>query len=244
MKQFLLLCCLAWIAPNAGSAQYITAGKIEYERRTNLLRMYETETWFENMKDNMPKVYITYSDLLFNSGKSRYQPGREVEQDKKLNWGTPPGADNVVLQDFSTASITAAKQVFEQKFFIQDSARRLPWKISTEVRTIAGYRCRKAVTRICDSVYVVAFYTDDIAVSGGPEQFGGLPGMILELAVPRLYTTWVATKVELAAPKEEDLKAPEGKGKKISQKELAKSIQSSLKDWGKWGERAVWWAML
>ena len=36
---------------------------------------------------------------------------------------------------------------------------------------------------MCDTVYVVAFYTEDIPVSGGPEMFGGLPGMILELTV-------------------------------------------------------------
>ena len=88
------------------------------------------------------------------------------------------------------------------------------------------------------------FYTDDIAVSGGPEQFGGLPGMILELAVPRLYTTWTATKVEAVPVKEAELAAIPAKGKKVTQAELGKSLKSSLKDWGKWGHRTVWWALI
>ena len=31
-------------------------------------------------------------------------------------------------------------------------------------------------------INVVAFYKDDIPVSGGPESFNGLPGMILQVA--------------------------------------------------------------
>ena len=118
------------------------------------------------------------------------------------------------------------------------------WKIGSEVRTIAGFNCRKAVTRICDSVYVVAFYADEIPVSGGPEQFGGLPGMILQLVVPRLGTTWQATGVEGFTPDAAAMKLPSSKGKTINRADLAASIQSSLKDWGKWGVRSVWWSAL
>jgi GLPGLI family protein len=44
-------------------------------------------------------------------------------------------------------------------------------------------------------VYVFAFYTDDIMISGGPCSINGLPGMILGLTIPRLYTSFIATKV-------------------------------------------------
>jgi GLPGLI family protein len=90
---------------------------------------------------------------------------------------------------------------------------------------------------------VVAFYTDEILVSGGPESFHGLPGMILGLAVPRLYTTWFATKVQLIEPKENDLAAPT-RGKKINVKSLEGTLQKSLKDWGKQGQKNIWWVML
>jgi GLPGLI family protein len=80
-------------------------------------------------------------------------------------------------------------------------------------------------------------------VSGGPEMFSGLPGMILEVAIPRLYTTWVATKVEVYSPKAEDLKTPD-KGKKVTQKEMYESLLSSIGKWGKWAARSVWWSVL
>lgn len=42
----------------------------------------------------------------------------------------------------------------------------------------------------------ICFYTDDILVTGGPEGIHGLPGLILGVGIPRLHTTWFATKVE------------------------------------------------
>ncbi len=129
--------------------------------------------------------------------------------------------------------------IFEDKFLVQDTMRTMTWRLKDELRIVAGYKCRKAVGVICDSVYVVAFYTEDIAASSGPEMFGNLPGIIMELAIPRLHTTWTATKIELKSPSEEDFAISE-KGKKVSSKQLFETIQNSLKDWGKWGTRYVW----
>ena len=115
--------------------------------------------------------------------------------------------------------------------------------MSDEKRTIAGMDCRKAVGKICDSVYVVAFYTEDIMVSGGPEMFSGLPGMILQIAIPRLNTTWIATKIDIVAPKESDFTISD-KGKKVNQKELYDNLRESLKDWKKYADKNIWWSML
>ena len=71
---------------------------------------------------------------------------------------------------------------------------------------IAGFNCRKAVTKIFDSVYVFAFYTDEIIISGGPCSINGLPGMILGVTIPRLYTSWIATKVMLNGVDENTIK--------------------------------------
>ena len=112
-----------------------------------------------------------------------------------------------------------------------------------EVRTIANYKCRKAVSVMCDSVYIVAFYSEDIPVSGGPEMFGNLPGMILEIAIPRLHTTWIATKVDITTPEEKKLVPPK-KGKETDVKGMYDVVLSSLKRWGDQGQRVVWWAVL
>src|SRR5690606_20107206 len=107
-------------------------------------------------------------------------------------------------------------------------------------RTIAGFNCRKAVGIICDSVYVVAFFAEEIPVSGGPESFAGLPGMILGLVVPRLHTTWFATKLTLQNSTTANFPLPR-KGKKTTEPELHKLLQSSMKEWGDRGQKNMWW---
>ena len=246
-KIFLLIPLL--LAVITAGAQFTSQGKIEYERKVNIHRQMDdmaaesdNASWIERFKAQAPKFSTTYFDLYFNTNKIIYKPGRESDQQFKM-FGGGPATDNTVLTDLNSQKVTANKQVYDQKFFITDSMRVLKWKITDEIRTIADYKCRKAVSKICDSVYVVAFYTEDIVVSGGPEMFSGLPGMILELAVPRLYTTWVATKIELTAPKETDF-AIVDKGKKTSQKEMVDALQESFKQWGKMATRNIWWCAL
>lgn len=237
------------LAAFASKAQFTMAGKIEYERKVNIHRQMEDMAddpqnagWIERFKSQVPKFSTSYFDMYFNTNKVMYKPGRESDQQFKM-FGGGPAAENTVVTDLNAHKVVANKQVYDQKFHIEDSMRVLKWKIEDEIRTIANYKCRKAVSKICDSVYVVAFYTEDIVASGGPEMFSGLPGMILELAIPRLYTTWVATKVELVQPKDTDFEIAE-KGKKATQKEMVNTLSESFKQWGKMANRNVWWCAL
>lgn len=230
-------------------AQYTAQGKIEYERKVNLHRQIDdmmednNKSWMEKIKLQVPKFNVTYFDYYFNLNSSLYKPGRASENPVKGMFSNTPAAENTVYSDFRKGQVAAAKQVFEEKFLVQDSLRKLDWKIKDEIRTISGYKCRKAVSILCDSVYVVAFYTEDILVSGGPEMFAGLPGMILEIAIPRLYSTWIATRVEITPPKLEELKQPD-KGKKVTQQEMYEIVMGSVSKFGKFAHRSIWWSVL
>ncbi len=248
MKRLIILCALA-LVPSfmMAQARFIKAGKIEFERKINVHRQYEPSEdegdWFKEFISKQPRFHTTYFDLHFDESRTAYVPGRETDDNKRNLWFIGPAKDNKVATNLNTGRTRNLKNIFEETFLIDDTARRVQWRLSDETRTIAGFECRKAVGIICDSVYVVAFYTDEILTSGGPESFHGLPGMILGLAIPRLYTTWYATKLELVAP---DPKALEfsAKGKKITEKELQVTLQKSLKNWGKQAQRNIWWTML
>jgi GLPGLI family protein len=249
MKPILVTIYILLLTVLTASAQYTICGKIEYEKKTNVHAVLkdnsegEEDTWYEQLKAQAPKFKSLFFELTFDTLKSIYKPGREIELAYKGYTGDGPAIDNIVLTDFGANKVTAIKHVYEQKFLVKDSIRNMNWIEKSDIRTIAGYKCHKAVGKICDSVYIVAYYTEDIIAPGGPEMFGGLPGMILELAIPRLHTTWVANKIELISPKEEDFALLE-KGKKVNEKELYETIQSSLKDWGKWATRNIWWVVI
>jgi GLPGLI family protein len=222
---------------------FLSQGKIEFERKINqYAQMEETrdpgdnDSWAEFSKKVMGNKFKTdYFDLLFTRGKTLYRPGRE-SPDKPSPWfGEPPAHENVIYSDLVQEKEVGQKKVFEQTFLEQDTLRRIRWKITDETRVIAGFDCRRANALIMDSIYVVAFYTDEILASGGPEAFSGLPGMILEVALPHEHITWVATKVEATPVSETEIAAP-AKGKKVTGAQLLGTIRQSLKDWGKQGQ--------
>ena len=130
------------------------------------------------------------------------------------------------------------KPVFEETFLVDDSLAKINWKITADTRLIAGFECRKAVGIIHDTIAIFAFYTDELLIQGGPESIHGLPGMILGMGVPRLHTTWFATKVEVANVNMNSV-IPATKGKKVNYKTMIESIDKVLKNWGSYGKNMV-----
>lgn len=231
---------------------FVSAGKIEFEKQVNLHKELSDDNdasgddiWTQNLKKNLPKTQIIYFDLLFNETQSIYKLGKEVEQgiQKIPDWMSDRTIDNITHKDFKQNKTTILKSVFESTFLLEDSIRHIDWRITNDTRTIAGIECRKAIGKIMDSIYVIAFYTDIITVSGGPESFAGLPGMIMGVAIPRINTTWFATKVELITVNDAMLTPPK-KGKKTTYTDLYQQLQKSTKDWGKYGKKMIWKMMI
>jgi GLPGLI family protein len=247
MRKVISICIvLCWAVSVSAQTVFIGSGRIEYERKINVARQFESSNedgdWWKDYLSKQPKFFNSYFTLDFNQTRSIYKYNRS--EDKMLEaWVVGPAKENSVLTDFETRQYTSRRTIFEQTFIVADSANTLHWKLSNETRVIAGFECRKAVAVICDSVYVVAFYCEEIPVSGGPESFGGLPGMILGLAIPRLYSTWYATKVELMEPPASSFTI-NTKGKKTKAKELAPLLTATFKDWDKRGQKFIWWSML
>lgn len=226
-----------------GQAQFISKGHIEYEKKINQHKSVEDQAednvWMQTLMKAYPKFVTDIYELNFVANRSHYKLKKENNDNKYLMWGTKPTETDGVVQDLDNKTVSTQREVFENTYVIKDSLRNLEWRITEETRQIAGFECRKAVTKICDSVYVVAFYTDQIPVGSGPESFGGLPGMILGLAVPRLYTTWFATKVELTDPTPAQLNPPQ-KGKKVNWEQLYTELKKGFKDWGKEADKRLW----
>jgi GLPGLI family protein len=215
----------------------VSFGKVEFEKKVNMHKFIEDNSWSREYKERMPTYQISYYNLFFDSTSSLFKAGKENPDDKWKNaWGQSGSLENITYHNFNSGTLTALKQVFEKKFLVEDSLLNIEWRITDETRTIAGFDCRKAVGKMFDSLYVVAFYTDQIVTPAGPEQYNGLPGTILGLAFPRFYTTWFATKVELVQPKPEELKPPVSKAAKVNRKELMARVINVF-EWGSAEER-------
>ena len=226
-------------AISANAQQFINSGMIEYEVRINNHRMFGDGLFGEMFKDKMPNFSTTYYHLTFNGNKSIYKFDRLNEKDK-LPWGSNNAEDNVWYNDFNSDTRVNQKSVFGDIYILSDSLMNLDWKLMpNETREIAGFVCRKAQAVIFDSVYVFAFYTDEITVSGGPMGIHGLPGMIMGITIPRMFTSWIATKLQVNGVNTNIIAAPT-KGKKKQATELEASVKKATKDWGTWGQQSVW----
>ena len=234
----LLLLLLFAARPAGAQAIFVSHGKIEYERRINVFAQIgnDDDQWTELRKKMSNHFKTSYFDLLFTRDKSLYRPGRESNDRETFNFWQSPAQDNTVWSDLENDKAISVKNVFEQAFLVQDSLRQIKWKITDETRSIAGFSCRRANAIIMDSIYVVAFYTDEILATGGPESFTGLPGMILGVSLPHQHITWFATKVE-AIPITETQVVPPVKGKKVNNTALLQAVKESLKNWGKTGQQ-------
>ena len=265
MKKTILYSLLALCLPLASitgarsqQALFLTQGNITFERTINILALLKEQAKEDNVwsakileafeKSNNDKTAKAGFNLAFNGQKSLYTPlPNESAKQNPLSYLLQAGGDNTVYSDLDSAQSVSFKNVYDQSFIVKDSLRQIRWKITDETRTIAGFQCRRANAIVMDSIYVVAFYTDMIPTSTGPESFTGLPGMILGLALPHKHVTWFATKVsvnpEVAAS---SIVPPTGKRRTetVTRKSLFEKLNSRLKDWGDQGNMIMQNALL
>ncbi|HEY1025750.1 MAG TPA: GLPGLI family protein [Sphingobacteriaceae bacterium] len=223
-------------------ARFPAAGTIEFEKTVNMYALIKKrignsndafyQQAFDAYKKSQPQFKRVKSTLSFAGNKTLFAPDNSTEATRNFFSDEPlAGQPNIIFTDLSNQSSITQKSVFEETFLVKDSVRQITWKITDETREIAGYPCRRANALVMDSIYVVAFYTDKIPVSGGPESFTGLPGMILGVALPHENVTWFATKVTDAPVAANTMIAPK-KGKATDLAGLVETLKDALKNWG------------
>ncbi len=221
---------LLFICITAVAFSQITAGKIVYERKTNLFKKYKNNDWIKDEDKNK----IDYFDLYFNDTLSAFKPV-ESELREKMSWAT---AKNSVYQNFQTSQRFTLKTIWGEVLNVKDTMAVRKWKITSSTRNIAGYNCRKAVWQANDTTRIYAWYAQELQVSTGQESFNGLPGLILGLATEDGGVVYFAKKVDIVKPELTNLLPPKTKGKVYTGKELRAKLE---KDYGKekWGKAMI-----
>ncbi len=143
---------------------------------------------------------------------------------------------------------------FEKEFLIVDSLKQYKWKLSEETKTIAKQLCKKATTMITapqmrmrisrggenntDSAAnapvkpketeLVVWYAENIPVSVGPENYSGLPGVIMEMNVDNGASVTTAVEVSAKYPKKELIQPT--KGEKMNRAQFQENMQKLMQD--------------
>lgn len=231
---FFFITALFFTIPSTAQ-QFVDKAVIEFEINTNLKKTMSNDSWDEMMKENLSDFKISYFSYTFADNKSLFKFDRWSPKTRIPKYLKDADEENSWYFDFNSGIINMQKQIIGTNFVVTDSIPKIEWKITNENREIAGYNCRKAVGKIFDDVYVFAFYTDEITISGGPVSISGLPGMILGLTIPRLYTSYVATKVTISV-KDATIIKPIAAKKTYDIKGLKSFMEEKTKEWFTYGE--------
>lgn len=237
--------CLLFHHFASAQSPIIKEVKIEFERTLNQWADLPGN-FADQIRNSMPQYTSRFFTFESDGRKSLYKPvPQKTEQTERRGFMRAMIPENTVFTNFEQQQQVSLKSLFEKSYLITDSLRNADWKFTNDFREIAGFNCRRVTTIIMDSVFVVAFYTDEIMIPGGPESFTGLPGMIMGLVINRLHTTWYATKVSVVDVEPARIALPDsGKAEKISRNKLKTTISNLMSGFGRRNDSLVWWAMI
>ena len=83
-------------------------------------------------------------------------------------------------------------------------------------------------------IVVTAWYTPDIPINQGPENYWGLPGLILEVSDGK--TVILCSKIVINPKEKKEIKAPK-KGKLVTQSEYDKIVAEKMEEWREMGRQ-------
>ena len=147
---------------SAHSQQFITKAVIEYEVKANIKKTMGNNMFADMLKENLPQFKTGYYNFIFADNKSVYKFDHWDPSAKMPEFLRKSDEENIWYFDHNTGKFNMQKNLWGTNFNVDDTIPPLQWRLTNENRMIAGFNCRKAVAKIFDSVYVFAFYTDEI----------------------------------------------------------------------------------
>lgn len=206
---------------------------------------YEITPFFETEKA-MPNFTVTsktsYYELIVDKNESNWDYIERLSNEQTLPEKGMMSASfeiksfGTLYKDISKGIWIEDTQFNSTPYLIKGTLQEIDWKISRESKTILGIHVQKAEGKLDDKnkTQVTAWYAPKLNFKNGPAEFGGLPGLILELETEIKYengdregTTYKAIKLETLKSNKK-IKIPT-KGKEISDTEF-KTIQQKYSE--------------
>ncbi|MFD1769865.1 GLPGLI family protein [Sphingobacterium suaedae] len=237
--------CLLWLGVDAQHTLFSKSGTITFDKTMYMKNIVakqfiekaddRSRGQFESMLPRIPQQVVLKKTLKFNAHETLFEPVKSQDLDlqtQQLIMMFALDFEATTFSNLQTKEYKRFNDLIGEKIVIHDTVKTMKWRITNEYRDIAGFTCRRANGLTPDSIYVVAYFTPELPVSGGPESISGLPGMILGLVVPSQHVSYFASKVERSAPVSMDTKVFENKKTKVmSRKQMVDQFSATLSGW-------------
>jgi GLPGLI family protein len=235
----------------SGSATYKTHRKSSIELDSTT--MSENPGIQKQLEAQMRKMFQKTYILDFTKSESMFKQKQELDGPKvpKSNGaiimiGGMAGGTDVLYKNIKEKRMANKTDLMGKIFLIKDNLVSYDWELTGETKNIGNYTCYKAVfekeeesieIKMIDGEVkeekgikkrtIVAWYTTDIPISNGPKNYGGLPGLILE--VNDGNETIMCSELVLNPSKTIDIKEPT-KGKQVSREKFSEISLEKTKE--------------
>ena len=246
---------VAWAAAQQfqGIATYQSATKMRFQMKGDQGEVMLSEDVKKQLNKQMQKEF----ELRFNLQESTYKEVESLDGGGVSLAGgggvmtISTGNNGVLYKNTAEGRYEEEADVFGKPFLIKDALVPYEWQLTDETRKIGNYNCQKAVYEriverrsfsmisggdepqenstetVMDTVKITAWFTPDIPVTHGPDDYWGLPGLILE--VNNGSTTLVCSKVVLNPEEPVKLEMP-AKGKVVNREEYKKLQEAKVEE--------------
>jgi len=226
-------------------------GKVLYERT---ISFQPRQNMNPDAAANMPRSRTDRFELSFAKNQSIWEILPDLESNDENAGGGGGmrfmrfgGADDVTYFNFETGKRVDQRELASKTYIVEDSIRKLSWKLSGETKTVLNHTARKATAQrigtrfimgmengqmkrqeVADTTNITAWFTTEIPVPAGPEFGGQLPGLILELEMNNGRMVYKAVEI---SPKvtASNIKEPKG-GKKMTAEEFTKERDKVMEE--------------
>lgn len=257
MKKWILALVLGGVSAVSAWAQL--EGTVIYETTVNIHKQLEGPR-AEQLKGMLPETTAMKQQLKFTSTATLYEKYVEPTDVAEEDLDQGPGrwitrmmggaGEDQYFTDLENGRIAQKRDFLGKTFLVKDEVEELKWKIMPEQKMIGKYVCQKAVLQVDTTALdarlnsrwmrrmkgdVVAWFTPQIMVPAGPNEYGQLPGLILEMELGSPYNLIRAMVINVE-PLAEPIVAPT-EGKVVTRDEFQEIVRVKMEEMRK--ERAA-----
>ncbi len=198
-KNFILIISFCFIY----SSSLFSQSKLKVEYNTTFYgevfskdKSKESQVLVNSTRGTEEKIKTLKFNLIINNNLSIFSCQQELVKDGESTGEKMgkivAGYDDVFYRDLDLKKLISEREIAFKRCKINEIYENFTWEYTTEEKIIQGYKCYLAKTKLLH-LDVYAWYCPTLPYSFGPREFGGLPGLILELQRGKLV--FLATKI-------------------------------------------------
>ena len=171
MKKNLLLLILSF-SPLLSVLGQQNEGVVFYDQKINMHKRLQDE----NMKAMVPEFRTNKMQLNIRGSESLFKAAEQPNEESESNDGNGTNVrmvirvpQNETYRNYEAQKTIELRELAGQKFLIEDTLKRMPWKLTGETKKIQSYDCMKAtMTSKATNQPIVAWFTEAIPAPSGP----------------------------------------------------------------------------